>query len=175
MIFFLLYGCFPTICSCGKLYAHVILQFLQNCNYMDIQLLVAQYQLYLLIDIYLLESSVWNNMRNNVLFIPSNIQHQKDVIFTIKIKSCRSNGKDNGLDVQFLLQFMPYQYDNFYVHLFLITKNIIYSRDLCRYIDVLASYTQKHDIKSILDVSVFEISTYDWYLVQCYLALCVQA
>ena len=154
MIFFLLYGCFPTICSCGKLYAHVILQFLQNCNYMDIQLLVAQCQLYLLIDIYLLESSVWNNMRNNVLFIPSNIQHQKDVIFTIKIKSCRSNGKDNGLDVQFLLQFMPYQYDNFYVHLFLITKNIIYSRDLCRYIDVLAYYTQKHDNRSILDVSV---------------------
>ena len=160
MIFFLLYGCFPTICSCGKLYAHVILQFLQNCNYMDIQLLVAQYQLYLLIDIYLLESSIWNNMRNNVLFIPSNIQHQKDVIFTIKIKSCRSNGKHNGLGVQFLLQFMPQQYDDFHVHLFLWTKNIIYSRELCRNIDDIdiqlsrPYYTQKHDNRSILDVSV---------------------
>ena len=165
MIFFLLYGCFPTICSCGKLYAHVILQFLQNCNYMDIQLLVAQCQLYLLIDIYLLESSIWNNMRTNVLPVPSNVQHQKDVIFTIKIKSCRSNGKHNGLGVQFLLQFMPQQYDDFHVHLFLWTKNIIYSRELCRNmygIDIYLLdsfifrpyYTQKHDNRSILDVSV---------------------
>ena len=159
MIFFLLYGCFPTICSCGKLYAHVILQFLQNCNYMDIQLLVAQYQLYLLIDIYLLESSIWNNMRNNVLPVPSNVQHQKDVIFTIKIKSCRSNGKHNGLDVQFLLHFMLQQYDNFDVHLFLWFKNIIYSRELCRNIDIdllelFDIIRRKHYITSILDFSV---------------------